>query len=597
MLRLINLNSYVIEACEHLFRFFTSFACRKAIIDPMPSEAFMLLHIQLIDVLIKLEQLKEKKAAVLQDFQRYKKALGTKLTSEENDEVNTLQHFILNPDPTRARHTIFGMMKEQIKRVNGFDELLILLVELSQRIVETDTYVVPEEYFRHLRFLPYALVLLDGNVDDAKNNVFSHRKLKLSALQRLLRKHPVVPLTGDLSLTLLTVLDLAPHFNRAAMSSSWSDAYDGRCPAEYKLSTHWKEIREEHARLASQLALTVNKFEHSHSQFSKVLDLKNIELATQAYDLVLTILRAIGKWSARVQLILAWKYTHPHMPPAGAAGTGGGPSHKPGSEHGSSSSNGAGNGSKRTSSGSPSRPPSGRYLFSASNDSTHGADGGVAAGGSTEGYEYEQAIKNNFSKEELSMLVDVLSMIKSLASAMVRQETLFSPLVRFYMHHTTQQLLQGDLLPLLHRVDKRNRNNDLSALLLLRSAAADWTGGEEPPVNYKSYSRKQGGVVAVHPPRVVGLTPTQLYLLRSFLHHVSDENAPLRQRKSFLSSAEMESADVKTFDKFYAISYFFPSILNYNVVVKTLGDLSFLVVANTWDIIVGCKHVDKLLLS
>ena len=59
-----------------------------------------------------------------------------------------------------------------------------------------------------------------------------------------------------------------------------------------------------------------------------------------------------------------------------------------------------------------------------------------------EGHEYARVLKYNFSKEELSVLIDAISLIKSLSSLMCRAEATLSPYIRFHIHHRIQQLVQ-----------------------------------------------------------------------------------------------------------------------------------------------------------
>jgi hypothetical protein len=60
-------------------------------------------------------------------------------------------------------------------------------------------------------------------------------------------------------------------------------------------------------------------------------------------------------------------------------------------------------------------------------------------------------IRSNFTEGELSVFVDVISMIKSLAYLMAKSESKPVPIIRFHIHHAVQQLVQAELLPLLHR--------------------------------------------------------------------------------------------------------------------------------------------------
>lgn len=150
------------------------------------------------------------------------------------------------------------------------------------------------------------------------------------------------------------------------------------------------------------------------------------------------------------------------------------------------------------------------------------------------GLEYESAIRYNFNKRELEILIEMISMVKSVVKLMSNAEDSFAPIIRFHIHHRIQQLVQGDLTPLMHRVDKREKNSSiLTHLLHIRALAADWVG-QEPREDYKLYSRHQGKVKAFHEARVVGPSPTQLHILRYQIKALCDERSVVRQRKGGL---------------------------------------------------------------
>lgn len=88
-------------------------------------------------------------------------------------------------------------------------------------------------------------------------------------------------------------------------------------------------------------------------------------------------------------------------------------------------------------------------------------------------------LRYNLTRDELSVLVDAISMIKALSSLMTRSEATLSPYLRFHVHHRIQYLVQGELTPLLHRLDKRNKPI-LPTLLSIRSLVADWSEGSDP---------------------------------------------------------------------------------------------------------------------
>ena len=71
--------------------------------------------------------------------------------------------------------------------------------------------------------------------------------------------------------------------------------------------------------------------------------------------------------------------------------------------------------------------------------------------------EYGRALRYNLTSREMSVLVDYIFMVKSLSASLQSAEALFAPYIRFHVHHRIQELVQRDLTPLLHRLDKRNK--------------------------------------------------------------------------------------------------------------------------------------------
>lgn len=49
-------------------------------------------------------------------------------------------------------------------------------------------------------------------------------------------------------------------------------------------------------------------------------------------------------------------------------------------------------------------------------------------------------------------------MTKSLGSLLSRAEGRLAPILRLHVHASTQQMAQGDLVPVLHRADKKKRD-------------------------------------------------------------------------------------------------------------------------------------------
>jgi hypothetical protein len=63
-----------------------------------------------------------------------------------------------------------------------------------------------------------------------------------------------------------------------------------------------------------------------------------------------------------------------------------------------------------------------------------------AASNIPDGQEYSQVIRFNFSTEELTVLADIISLIKSTTAMLRRAETVLAASIRFHMHHQIQQV-------------------------------------------------------------------------------------------------------------------------------------------------------------
>ena len=110
--------------------------------------------------------------------------------------------------------------------------------------------------------LPYLLLLIDGNDDDSKSyNVFTGKKVKsLSITQKYIKLNPVVPVCGDMSMTLCYVLQYTRHFDSVSMGASWGfNTNDARVVADHSLLTHWRAIRQLHGELSIKLSASLNR--------------------------------------------------------------------------------------------------------------------------------------------------------------------------------------------------------------------------------------------------------------------------------------------------------------------------------------------------
>ena len=479
--------------------------------------------IKVIDLILKLDNLKDMKASLNNDFARYKRALGA-LSNNPNmsmspgmmEEQVELQNFLSNQDPRKAKQYIFLTLRDELKRIMFHEEVLTEILEQALDHMERKLYVTPDERYRNLRVLPHLLLLIDGNIDDAKGiNVFRNLKKQIAILQRVFKQYPIVPLYGDMPMTIQFIIERIPHYDKLMMNSAWMDSFDKRITEAYDITLHWETIKESYNYYILHFSRMINRLQMN--PFVKIHDPSNADRSREIYDIVKDGFSRICEWNCLLLQMLAWKYTHPAPHPH---------INKPHAKL------------------------------------------------DTPGIEYERAVRYNFSKTELSIVVDIITMIKSCASLMSREEIRLAPIMRYYVHHEIQQIVQAELLPLLHRAHKRGKTELLQALVDIRNLAADWSPGDLETIgDYRNYTRKQGRLEASHPARVVSASFTQLHLLRTQIRALYDERSAGRQKQGIFGKVDLEKDDITLLEKFYYDSYFYPYVLGYAHSVREVSDL------------------------
>lgn len=478
-----------------------------------------------IDLIVKLDFLKDARSSLTNDFTRYKRTkqlVSVNISTEEkmnlDEELVKLQMFLSNPDPRKAKHYIFLTLRDEIKKIACHEDVLVQILEHSSEYIVKDLHITPDEKHRALRVMPTMMLLIDGEPDNPKQSVFKHKALTnlIPTLQQIFKRHPVVPLYADITITVMYIFERSPNFNGEEMGSSWGADEKEKIEREHSVKMHWAGIKQ-CFNLYSNMLLVL-KHDLVRNPFTKQVDERQIEKSKEVYLLVKEGLNYISNWNGVVSRAMAWKLTHP---------------------------------------------------CSAAHLEAVGADL------SFPGIEYERLIKYNFTNAELNMFVDIITIIKSLTALLDQCKALLAPFIRFHIHHQIQQLVQGNMLPILHRMDKRGSKN-FPSLLRLRTLNADWINDQEQCDDYKGYSRKMGSIQSNHPARVVGPGYIQLQLLRSELRTLYDEKSAARKTNSFFGKADLEKDDIEAFESFYYESIFYPYLLDFTATLKDISDMSYL---------------------
>lgn len=469
---------------------------------------------KVLDLLQKLDNLKDMKASLATDFSRYNRVLQA-LRAELPDgdqlaqEKHKLQLFLSNFQYPKS--LIFHNLRDALKKISGHEDVLIEMLHQNLDFIENERFLLTDEKYRLIRSLPHLMLLIDSEAEEGVKvvNVFKDRRIKLQSLQQVFKTYPVVPECGDMSMTMLVILQRSPHWD-ASMGKIWGGEPDRRVVARYSLPTHWSDIKSGHAEFLSRFSKTSSEL--AAYNFQKRLTAT--KYASFVSKLVVDGFKLLQSWTCTVLEAHHWKLTHPCCTES-IAKCGAQPSNNP----------------------------------------------------------YELAVKYNHSPRELGVLVDIISMIKSLAGILVKAEAHVAPYLRLYIHHEVHQFAAGELLPPLHRAHKRKRAI-INPLLKLRRLVADWPNNMEPPDDYIRYSRQNGRVEAVHKVRVVGPSPTQLQFMRTMVRSMYDQRNQLNV--GIFSKKDLEREDLQLMEVFYNESLCFQYLLNYSDTLlfnSDMGDL------------------------
>ncbi len=323
-----------------------------------------------------------------------------------------------------------------------------------------------------------------------------------------------------MAVTLAHVLENAPHFDEESMSYAYGLSVDSKAAENYSVITYLDTTVEEFGKFTTQLASEMNELANEVFVKDKIA-MKDSHFVAKT---VLQGLTLLGKWSCLLKEALAWKFTHPaeeHVSP--------------------------------------------QTSFGQNNIKAHQTEIPSQSA-------YAYALRLNFTASELGAVAEIITMIKMLAGMIGQSEARFAPYLRLHIYLTTQQLVQGTLVPVLHRADKKKRGV-LAHLLELRTMAADYAGLAESAEDYKQYKRAQGAVDAKLHPRVVAPSYTQLQLLRTMVRGFYDADSELRQGTGVLNREDLKKKDLDALKEFYEASFFFPYLLNLSGTLRDLSDL------------------------
>eukprot|EP01136_Pigoraptor_vietnamica_P024486 Opistho-1_new@77605 len=186
--------------------------------------------------------------------------------------------------------------------ISGYDEVLADVVNLCADLFEQNLYVTPEEKHVMLKVMAFGLFLMDGVKSQA--NIYKNKKIRLERFGKLFKQLSVVPLYGDMQLTLLSYIKRCPHFEESRWMAAAEQASEERSERQDNIVTAAMSQKPEHFKYIADLTIRLNdkKVREGVLSPAQSRDLANI---------VLRGFRLLSQWTALINEVHCWKLSHP----------------------------------------------------------------------------------------------------------------------------------------------------------------------------------------------------------------------------------------------------------------------------------------------
>mmetsp|Transcript_5680 Transcript_5680/g.13826 ORF Transcript_5680/g.13826 Transcript_5680/m.13826 type:complete len:1293 (-) Transcript_5680:418-4296(-) len=509
---LMNFVEKAVDKFKHLIQSLTAAEKKKEVISQLKLD----LIVKLLDLLIKLDKLKDMKSNLVNDFARYKRAVSLvkeKLPNKKalDQEVYQLQNFLCNP--AHPQGLIIWSAKEKLKEVANATIVVCLLLQHCNEALDTSRYLLPDEEHMLFRVIVYLMYILDSEKEGQLN---AFRDRRAGFVMGLFKQYPVIPLFGDMQIQIKYDLNRCTHWTDQLRDQI--DDTSARIKSHYILDEQKRlSIRAKYSIYTSKFCSLINRIRSIKKEGTDYADKLTVDLCTETYNTVLEGLRYISAWNANIRIQTAYKCSHPL------------------------------------------------------DEKTYRKKGGEGG----KGHEYERVVRYAYDQNELSRLVDIIGMIKGLGSLMQESETIFIDLCWRYIHNQVQTFVHAMLARPMRKAFKSHKNALLEMMKSMRFMCLDAIKGSEKIEDYKQVKTEIQNLDYKFPTRFTPPTVDQVVLLRRMMNHMCSDRAEDNKGGMF-KKRTLKKEWQDEWIKLYKESFFFQYVLNFKQSLRESMDLSFL---------------------
>merc|ERR1719266_3224923 len=262
------------------------------------SEAYLLTLGKFINMFAVLDELKNMKSSVKNDYATYRRAaqfLKVIADSQAIQESQNLSMFLAKQGSIREE------LKKALEKIQSYEELICDIVNICLLMYEQRTYLTPAEKHMLVKVMGFGLFLLDSETVSINKLVQRHR-LKLEKLDKVFFELQVVPLFGDMQIAPFNYMKASKNYD----ASKWPQSSSNNVSPQANLMIHLPKMREDHIKYTSELARYSNEVTTTFKETPRT-DSENKTLSNLAFR----GLQLLSEWTSVVTELYSWKLLHP----------------------------------------------------------------------------------------------------------------------------------------------------------------------------------------------------------------------------------------------------------------------------------------------
>lgn len=270
--------------------------------DTFVSEAYLLTLGKFLNMFAILDELKNIKSSVKNDYATYRRAAQfLKVLSDSNSlkESQNLSMFLATQNQIRNN------LKEKLEAINGYAELLADIVTLATTMYENKMYMLPSEKHMLVKVIGFSLFLMDGQNSNVNiNKMDSKKRISIARIDKIFKNLEMVPLFGDMQIApFQTYIKKSKHFDatkwplnsNVTTNSSQSD-----------ILQYLPQMREDYVSYISELC------RYSNEVTTTIIETPRSDQENkQLLNLGLRGLQLLADWTTKVTELYSWKLMHP----------------------------------------------------------------------------------------------------------------------------------------------------------------------------------------------------------------------------------------------------------------------------------------------